>query len=154
MPNVPIEPGPELRMELGEAVLAHINDFIDQRETSPASSDPMDPELMQELLAQPGEDGVELSTLLDRLERATDTGFDSASGRFMSFIPSGGLYTAALGSFLANALNRYTGGSHAAPGAVAIEQSVVDWMAALFGLPDAGGGLLCRAGRLPISPRW
>ncbi len=148
MPNIPIEPGAELRMKLGEAVLDHINGFIDQLDTSPASAAPIDPELMQELLTQPGEDGVELALLLERLGRATATGFDSASGRFMSFIPSGGIYTAALGSFLANALNRYTGGSHAAPGAVAIEESVVRWMTSLFGLPETSGGLLLSGGSI------
>ena len=148
MTDVPIEPGAEVRMELGEAVLTFISDFIDQRESSPASFGPIDPALVEELMDPPGEAGVELPVLLDRLQQATNTGFDSASGRSMSFVPSGGLYTAALGTFLGSAINRYTGGSHAAPGAVAIEQSVVDWMTSLFGLPASGGGLLLSGGSI------
>ena len=148
MQNIPIEPDADHRAALGEATLSFVNQFIDQRGDAPASSDPVDPGLINELLAAPGEIGVDLESLLDKLNRATDTGFDTASGRFLSYIPSGGLYTAALGSFLGSALNRYTGGAHASPGAVAIEQSVINWMTSLFGLPNSAGGLLLSGGSL------
>ncbi len=127
---------------------ALVHRFIDELADAPVLHGPADQVLIDELLVGPGETGVDITGLLGRIERAVNTGFDTASGRFLSYIPSGGLYTAALGTYLGAVLNRYTAGSHAAPGMVAVEESVIRWMTSLFGLGDNAGGVLMSGGSL------
>lgn len=145
---MPIEPDFEQRQALGEAVLAFVNQFVEGRQTSPASWGATDAQLTAALSAPPPERGVDIEPLLGLVQEATETGFDTAGPGFLSYIPTGGLYTSALGSLIGAAVNRYTGGSHASPGVTAIEQSVIDWMVSLFGLPDTAGGLLLSGGSI------
>jgi aromatic-L-amino-acid decarboxylase len=58
------------------------------------------------------------------------------------------MFTSALGTYLGAVTNQYTGASHASPGATTLEQSVVDWMTSLFGLPQGSGGVLLSGGSL------
>jgi aromatic-L-amino-acid decarboxylase len=129
-------------------VLHFLDEWLDRRDTAPASWPEPDGRLIEELLREPGEDGRELQSLLTAVGRATDTGFDTAGGGFMSYIPSGGLYTAALGALVGSVTNQYTGGSHGSPGMTAIEESVIRWMARLFGLPTSAGGVLVSGGSI------
>jgi aromatic-L-amino-acid decarboxylase len=127
-------------------VLAYLAHFEESRRTAPTSAAPPDSELVASLLSSPPEEGVGIERLLNVLDQAVDTGFDTSSPGFLSYIPTGGLYTSSLGSFLGAATNQYTGGSHASPGAVALEQSVVDWMTSLFGFSEGSGGVLFSGG--------
>lgn len=146
--GLPLEPSDEQRQTLGESVLSYLDRYQADRPGSPASSVPPEPGLLSTLLASPTEDGVDIETLLDQIDKAADTGFDTSSASFLSYIPTGGLYTSALGTFLGAGTNQYTGGSHASPGAVAIEQSVINWMISLFGLPENSGGVLFSGGSI------
>jgi len=143
-----MEPDGAQRQLVGEAVLDFLDRFEESRGAAPATSPPAEAALIEELLAPPSDGGVEIEPLLRLLDQAVDTGFDTSSPGFLSYIPTGGLYTSSLGSFLGAGTNQYTGGSHASPGAVAIEQSVIDWMTALFGLPEGSGGVLFSGGSI------
>ncbi len=145
---MPIEPEPDDRAALERAVSAFVNRFLDERATAQVVHGPADAALVGRLLAAPSEAGVDINDLLGLVEQATETGFDTASPRFLSYIPSGALYSAALGTYLGAVLNRYTAGSHAAPGMVAMEESVIRWMTSLFGLGDGAGGVLLSGGSL------
>jgi aromatic-L-amino-acid decarboxylase len=129
-----------------DAVLAFVNGFIETRPDAPAILPPAAPGLITDLLTPPPAEGVPIDQALHMFTAAIETGFDTTSPGFLSYIPTGGLYTSALGSFLGAATNQYTGGQHAAPGAVAIEQSIIDWMTSLFGLPQSSGGVLLSGG--------
>jgi aromatic-L-amino-acid/L-tryptophan decarboxylase len=144
--NLSIESDANQRSDLGRVILDYVNRSLQVSAEGPASSPPATAEVISTLLAPPPETGAQLETLLKRLDAAFDTGFDTNSAGFLSYIPTGGLYTSALGSFIGAATNRYTGGSHASPGAVAIEQSVIDWMTDLFGLPQGSAGILLSGG--------
>jgi aromatic-L-amino-acid decarboxylase len=148
MAGVPLEPSSAQRMSLGSRVLDFLDEWLDRRNSAPASWPRTDERLIEELLREPGEDGRELESLLEAVGRATETGFDTAGGGFMSYIPSGGLYTAALGALLGSVTNQYTGGAHASPGMTAIEESVIRWMTGLFGLPTSAGGVLVSGGSI------
>jgi aromatic-L-amino-acid decarboxylase len=116
-PGLPMEPNGEQRKLVGEAVLAYLDHFEESRRTAPTSVAPPDSELVASLLASPPEEGVGIERLLNVLDHAVDTGFDTSSLGFLSYIPTGGLYASSLGSFLGAGTNQYTGGSHASPGA-------------------------------------
>ena len=146
--SLPIEPDADERAAVERAVSAFITRFLDERDDTPVFHGPADPALVEHLLLPPNESGIAVEALLDRIGRAVDTGFDTASGGFLSYIPSGGLFSASLGTYLGSVLNRYTAGSHAAPGMVAIEESVIRWMASLFDLGEDAGGVLMSGGSL------
>ncbi|MCP3974050.1 MAG: aminotransferase class V-fold PLP-dependent enzyme [bacterium] len=134
------------RRQLTEAVLSYADDYVEDLPAAPASFPPIDPDLIKELAFPPPEHGADLPQLLDTLDRALDSGINTASGKFLSYIPSGGIHTAALGRLLGAVTNRYTGGLHGAPGLVAMEDGIVQWMCRLFDLPDTASGVLLSGG--------
>ena len=143
---LPLEPSGDVIAGLGADVLAYADRFLGERTSAAASSAGHDPGLIEDLLAMPPAHGADLDDVLRRLDQAIATGFDTASGRFLSYVPSGALYTSALGTFLGAVTNRYSGAPHASPGAVAIEQSVIDWFISLYGLPAGAAGVLLSGG--------
>ncbi|MBI3294076.1 MAG: aminotransferase class V-fold PLP-dependent enzyme [Deltaproteobacteria bacterium] len=89
------------------------------------------------------------ATLLSELESNVLTkGMNSVSGRFMSYVPGGGLPTAALGDFLAALTNRYTANYGACIPGVEIENQCVGWLRDLVGMPLMAWGVLTSGGTL------
>jgi len=136
----------EARLRLAEAAIRYSENYLDELPGTPASYPPITPDLVARLAVPPTEEGHELPHLLELLSRALESGIDTSSGKFLSYIPSGGIYSAAIGRLLGAVTNRYTGGTHGAPGLIAIEAGVVRWMAGLFGLPDTSSGILLSGG--------
>jgi aromatic-L-amino-acid decarboxylase len=66
----------------------------------------------------------------------------------MAYIPGSGLVSAAIADLVADVLNRYTGLAMAGPGLVALEATVLRWLAELFGLPETAGGILTTGGSM------
>ena len=88
----------------------------------------------------------EKKTLTQLLEIYNDEvvgkGLSAASGGHIGYIPGGGIYTAALGDTLASITNEYAGMYYGSPGAVTIENELLNWMKGVFGFPmDAIGNL-------------
>ncbi len=148
MSGIPLDPGSAVRQALGSEVLEFVDQWIERREQAPASWPDPDRHLVEALLRPPGADAQELAPLLELIDQATNTGFDTANPGFLSYIPSGGLYTAALGALIGSITNQFTGGAHASPGMTALEESVVRWMTDLFGLPSSAGGVLVSGGSI------
>lgn len=93
------------------------------------------------------EEPVTMAELLDFFHREVDTtGILPASGGQMGYIPGGGLYPSALGDYLADISNRYSGVAFAGPGAARMEHSLIRWMCRLVGYPDSAGGDLTSGG--------
>lgn len=148
MNGIPLEPSPAERLALGSKVLEFLDEWVDRRGQTAASWPDSNERLIETLLTEPGEYGRELASLLEAIDQATNTGFDTAGPGFLSYIPSGGLFTAGLGALIGSVTNQYTGGAHASPGMTAIEESVIRWMSGLFGLPEAAGGVLVSGGSI------
>jgi glutamate/tyrosine decarboxylase-like PLP-dependent enzyme len=102
------------------------------------------------LLEQPIDEApLELAGLLETLDTAVIAeGINPASGGMMGYIPGGGVFPAALGDFLADVTNRYSGVSFASPGAAKMEQQLVKWMTGLVGYPETSGGDLTSGGSI------
>ena len=100
------------------------------------------------LLRPPPEEGRPLDELLGVLDRAAAKGHITPSGGHMGYIPGGGIVGAAVAELVADVLNRYTGLAAAGPGLVALETTVLRWLADLFDLPDSAGGILTTGGSL------
>jgi glutamate/tyrosine decarboxylase-like PLP-dependent enzyme len=75
-------------------------------------------------------------------EEVVEKGLNPASGGHIGYIPGGGIYTAALGDTLASITNEYAGMYFGSPGAVTMENELLDWMKDVFHFPkDAVGNL-------------
>ena len=104
----------------------------------------------QALLDSPiAEEGISIDKVLALLEENVDTqGVNLTSGRYLGYIPAGGLFHAALGDYLAAITNRYAGLFFCSPGAVRIENMVLRWMASEIGYPSGSAGNLTSGGSL------
>jgi aromatic-L-amino-acid decarboxylase len=85
--------------------------------------------------------------LEDALEAARHT-FEYSGPGYLAYIPGGGLYTAALGEFLAQGLNRYVGLWQPSPAIVQLEENVTRWLCDLFDFPEGAQGILTTGGSL------
>ncbi len=95
------------------------------------------------------EEGEGLAILLETIDSAViHEGINAASGGHMGYIPGGGIYPAALGDYLADVTNRYSGVAFASPGSAKMEQQLVRWMADLVGYPAKAGGDLTSGGSI------
>lgn len=98
---------------------------------------------------RPAEEGTGMDALLKILNRdLIETGINPASGRFLGYIPGGGLYPSALGDYLAAITNRYAGVYYASPGAARMENELVRWMAEVAGYPEGAVGSLASGGSI------
>lgn len=95
------------------------------------------------------EQGMPVSDILALLADEVDgSGINMSSGRYLGYIPGGGLYPAALGDYLAAVSNRYAGLYFASPGAVRIENTLLRWMAGVFHYPATAAGNLTSGGSM------
>ncbi len=134
------------RVDLGQEAVRFLDEFLSSRPDAPASYPMADSSTLSRFREAPPEHGSALDGLLTTIAEASDVGADSAAGSFLGYIPNCGIYSGAVGEFIAAGLNRYTGGNHASTGAVAIEQGVIDWMLKLFGLGPKAAGVLLSGG--------
>ncbi len=95
------------------------------------------------------EEGRRIEELLDLIRENVDRpGLNPASGGHLAYIPGGGVYTSALGDFLAAVTNRYAGVYFASPGAVRMENLLLRWMCDLVGYPETSLGNLASGGSI------
>jgi aromatic-L-amino-acid/L-tryptophan decarboxylase len=78
----------------------------------------------------------------------TQLGINPASGGHIGYIPGGGIYAAALADYLADISNEYAGMYFASPGAVTIENEVIDWLKKIFQFPESSVGNLTSGGSI------
>lgn len=91
----------------------------------------------------------ELPLLLQLYQKeVASKGIKAASGGHLGYIPGGGIYTAALADYIADVTNEYAGMYYASPGAVTIENELIDWMKSLFGFPNSAIGNLTSGGSI------
>jgi glutamate/tyrosine decarboxylase-like PLP-dependent enzyme len=141
-----LEPGARTRLALREPVVAYAERFLDEVEHLRAyEADKGAAALIRSLPI--GEGPTPLGEILKVLGEAVDaTGLNPASGGHLGYIPGGGIYASALGDYLADVTNRYAGVRYANPGAVEMENLVLEWMASLVGFGPGWGGNLTSGG--------
>ncbi len=147
-PNTSLEEPGEQRREMEKMVLGFGHDFVDTLENSNAFNvDGPNPSPVKgfEIL----EDPWELKELLEFFKQGVlNPGLNPASGGHLGYIPGGGLFSAALGDYLAALTNRYAGVHYASPGAVKMENSLIEWSGKLIGYTEGFGGNLTSGGSL------
>lgn len=102
-------------------------------------------------IAPPSQGARPTDQVLKRLEEIIlRRGLNATSGKFMGYIPGGGLPHSAMGDFLAALTNRYAGVYEAGPGAAAIENEMVSWLARRLKMPESAFGSLTSGGTTAI----
>jgi aromatic-L-amino-acid decarboxylase len=144
----PLEPTPaELERWLA-ACAAFVVDHLAGLEAMPSwDTDDAGP-LLDSLREPPPETGRDLESILARLAPAVRKSFNTAGPGYLAFIPGGGVPSAGLADLIACMTNRYVGVAAAAPALARIEATVIEWLAALVGMPPGTGGILTSGGSL------
>jgi len=94
-------------------------------------------------------DKKSLTQLLDiYTSEVVNKGLNPASGGHLGYIPGGGIYTAALGDSLAAVTNEYAGMYYGSPGAVTMENELLNWMKDIFSFPNSAVGNLTSGGSI------
>ena len=145
-----LEPDRNAMEDMGNASVAFAADFIEERQFAPATGvNEASWDLAQRILTEsPPEDGRDFKELLGIVEEAATGSFDTTGPGYMAFIPGGGLYAAAIASFLANITNRFVNLAAPAPAIAAIEAAVVRWLCEAFGYDVRSQGVLTSGGSI------
>ena len=140
-----LEPDAAERAILNRQVLAHTDAFLSELPNAPAFIAGDAPESLGGFPIT--EEAISIDTALGHIaEDVERLGISTPSSRHMGYIPGGGLYGAALGGYLADISNRYAGMEFPSPGAVRLEQQVVEWLAEIVGYPTTASGDLTSGG--------
>ncbi len=140
-----LEPEPKLRDHWNEQIKQYADHFLDIRnpgETYKAEH-PNSSLLEFDNSPKPIEELIQYVQ-----KKVDDTGINPASSKHFGYIPGGGLFTTALGDYMAATTNRYVGISYASPGGVRIENQLIRWMCQLMGYPDTALGNLASGGSI------
>jgi aromatic-L-amino-acid decarboxylase len=145
---LPLEPDPDQRRDLLDAVTAFLDEFYSSLPDLPLFGTDLDSDQTARLSRPPSEEGRPIDEVLDLVGIANRPGAMHPAAGHMAYIPNGGLYTGAVGAFLAAGLNRYTGVVAAAPGFARLETTVIAWLRDLFELPESAAGVLLSGGSM------
>ncbi len=145
----PLEENVQKRNEIEKAVFEFANDFLNSIGESKAFNSDTHADTEQDNLFEIGNDSVELDEIINLVkERVVDTGLNPASGGHLGYIPGGGIYSAALGDYLAAVTNRYAGVFYASPGSVKMGDALIKWVGNLIGYTGGFGGNLTSGGSI------
>lgn len=138
----------EEREQHDEKIKKYLFGFLDSLDSKTAWVENGEPS--KEIYDYPiTEDGYDLGELLDLYERAVNsTGLQPASGGHLGYIPGGGVPLAGYGDLIAAITNKYSGIFYGNPGAIRIENHLIDWTAKQFGFKGEYGGNLTTGGSI------
>jgi glutamate/tyrosine decarboxylase-like PLP-dependent enzyme len=143
-----LEPSAGQRQDWQQALHAHTADFLDgfNQHTTFVVSEGMGRGILDLPIE---EEGKPLEVLLESVREHVETPhINPASGGHFGYIPGGGVYTTALGDYLAAATNRYAGIFFACPGGVRMENMLLRWMCRMVGYPEGSLGNLTSGGSI------
>ncbi|GMV04632.1 MAG: L-2,4-diaminobutyrate decarboxylase [Gemmatimonadota bacterium] len=153
--DIPVHPdladldlSPDRMQELGETVLRRVTAHLAALPGAPSRGDFTGIEgLCRAMREDPPESGSSLEDLLDPLfEQWIPRSFTTPGSGYFAYIPGGGVYTAALAGFIADATNRYTGIWDAAPALVQLEANALEWLRQWMQFPATTRGLFTTGG--------
>ncbi len=141
-----LEPSPSVRASVRKNVVQYAEEFLDHLPDMPAFV--MTDDSGSGLYDSPiSEQPMSINKALRLLKHNVDRpSLNPASGGHLGYIPGGGIYFSALGDYLADVTNRFAGLYFAGPGAVRMENMLLQWMMKLVGYPKTAGGNLTSGG--------
>ncbi len=140
-----ITPNAEKRKEIFDSYHALSERFLNELEDKKTfDGSPSDRDLYT-LKNIPEKPSITIATLENDLFQK---GINAASGGHLGYIPGGGVYTSAVGDYLAAINNAYSGVNYASPGAVAMEHACLNWLKSIYGFPLSAVGNLTSGGSI------
>ena len=133
---------------MGVAAIEETIAFIQGLDDAPADNLEGSMELARELRRSPPRKASDFDELMKEFLAAMSKAREYAGPGYLAYIPGGGLYTSALGEFLARSYNRFVGMWLQGPAAVAIEENVTRWLCDEFDMPAEAQGILTTGGSL------
>ncbi len=135
--------------EMGVLVLERVLEELGRLKTRHAGGDWEEEELWTQGPRSLQEDGSsDFAEIVDEILSRAQPSFLTPGPGYLAYIPGGGLFPAALGSFLAAAINRFTGIRAAAPALVALEEEAIAWLREGLGFPSSVVGVLTPGGSI------
>jgi aromatic-L-amino-acid decarboxylase len=145
-----LEPSPGERKEIRDRIIAYTDEFIDMLpnyDKMPAYSSSSDKGA--EISKIPLGEAHELEEIIKLVKDNVDNeGLNPASGGHLGYIPGGGIYTSSVADYWADITNRYAGIFFANPGAIRMENHLINWMKELIGYPEDALGNLTSGGSI------
>jgi len=142
-----LEPGRKQREQMLQQVAAYSQQYLEEISHSPANYPLVDGRGLYD--SPITEEGIAIEEALALLQENVDhSGITTTSGRFLGYIPGGGLFPSALGDYLAAVANRYSGVFWASPGATRMENMLLRWMADVVGYSEKSAGNLTSGGSI------
>ncbi len=140
-----LEPELDVRRFLIDQMIRYSEEFLETISDRRAYDVPVESAQGDTLIGQ-----VEsLEDMLSYLRNKVDkNGINPASPGHLGYVPGGGIFTAAIGDFLAAVTNRYSGLKFANPGAVHIENELIEWSRSIIGYPDTALGNISSGGSI------
>ena len=148
---------PDPTLELSSEDMRHLVTQAVERIVAHLESLPIQPsvdveggiELARSLVEPLPETGQPYPELLEALfSRVIPKSFNTAGPGYLAYIPSGGIFHAAVADLITDAVNRYMGIWVAAPGLAQLEANVIRWFCDLVGYPASARGFLTTGGSL------
>lgn len=147
--NSTLETSSKNRRALQKAVIEYSEDFLESLEQAKAYEQIGYTHEAQDKFFEIDGNQHTINELLPFIsERVDKPGINTASGGHLGYIPGGGIYESALGDYLAAAVNKYAGVFFASPGAVRMENSLIQWAGKLVGYSGNFGGNLTSGGSI------
>ena len=133
--------------KLGDFVLRRVVDHLSSIGEQPVRGDIDTAEQCRALREAAPETGAPLEQLVDRLfDEWIPRSFNTASPGYLAYVPSGGVFPAALADLIANTANRYTGVWQAAPALIQLEANALDWLRDWMQFPATTRGVFTTGG--------
>lgn len=141
-----LEPDLSNRKEISCKTIDYVDRFIEELPSAPGYTTGICKNLRDLTI---GEQGKPFEKLLAVLENEVDAiGINSASGAHLGYIPGGGIWASSIADMLAAATNRYSGIAYSSPGAVIIENQLIQWLCSVVGYPATAHGNLSSGGSI------
>ena len=132
---------------MGDLVLRRVVAHLATIGEQPVRGDVDAADLCRALREPPPELGAGLEPLLDALfTQLIPRSYNTASPGYLAFIPSGGVFPAALADLISNGVNRYTGVWRASPALVQLESNALDWLRDWMLFPPSTRGIFTTGG--------
>lgn len=133
---------------MGEASVDFIVRFIEEVADAPANNVERGLEIAEVQRGGPPEEGISFDEALEAFAAGAAHAYEPAGPGYLAYIPGGGLYAAALASFLAAGVNRFVNLAGTAPAFVQVEENVLRWLGGLFDMPSGSRGILTSGGSM------
>jgi len=122
--------------------LDRVMDHLRGLSTAPISNTSRGGEIAKSLLEPIPEESLPFETLIGRIfDDIIPATVNTASPGYCAYIPSGGIFHAAVAEFVAKAVNRYVGYWFMAPAVAQLEWTVIRWFCTMMGYGDDSGGV-------------